>query len=203
MLTAAFDDGWNERARQRQSFTVSVPADGPAASPYDVYSPLKVRPGRYEIRVAAESGGRRGSVIGSIDVPDFEKEELSLSSIFVERTPAMAIKESLPAGVLPVVPTSARVFPQGDRVSVFVRIYQGGRKALMAVAVTTRIVNDRGDTSWEQRREIAVDDFRSSRASDYQLELPLDGLAPGKYLLALDAAAGQRRLSRSVRFEVQ
>lgn len=203
MLSAAFDDGWNERARQQQSFAVSVPADRFADLLYDVYSPLKVRPGRYEIRVAAETGGRRGSVIGSIDVPDFEKEELSLSSIFVERTPALAVKESLPAGLLPVVPTTARVFARQDRVSVFVRIYQGGRKALVPVTVTTRTVNDRGETSGEQRREIAVNEFRTSRSSDYQLELSLDDLAPGKYLFSLEASAGVRRLSRTVRFELR
>jgi hypothetical protein len=136
-------------------------------------------------------------------VPDFEKEELSLSSLFVERTPALSVKESLPAALLPVVPTSARVFVREDRVSVFVRIYQGGRKALVPVVVTTRAVNDRGDTSWEQRREVAVDEFRTSRSSDYQLEVRLDDLAPGKYLLSLEASAGVRRLSRTVRFEVR
>jgi VWFA-related protein len=203
ILIAAFDSAWKERGRQRQSFDLAASAANAGSFQYDVHSRFVLRPGRYEIRVAADSGGRRGSVMKSVDVPDFRDHELALSSVFIDRRPAAVVQADATRDLLPIVPTSARTFAGGGKVSMFVRVSQGGKKPAADVTVTTRIVDARDNVRHEQRAVVSADRFAPARTADHQVDLPLAQLEGGDYLLRVDAAAGAHKSSRDARFRVQ
>ena len=203
ILIAAFDGAWKERGRQRQSFDLAARAATAGTYQYDVHSRFALRPGRYEIRVAVESRGRRGSVLKGVDVPDFRDRELSLSSVFLARRPVVAIQPDAARDILPIVPTSARSFASGDKVSMFVRLAQGGKKAPVDVTVTTRVVDGRDSVRHEQRGVVSADRFTAGRTADHQVELPLAQLEGGEYLLQVEAVAGAHKSSGDARFRVQ
>ena len=98
-----------------------------------------------------------------------------------------------------------RCAPSGNAIGVaaFFQIYQGGTKALTPASITTRIVNDRDATVFEQTTELGAERFAPHRGADHSIELPLTRLPPGEYLLRAEAVAGTRRANGSARFSVQ
>src|SRR5437867_10420589 len=93
-------------------------------------------PGEYEIRVAAQNGDRSGSVFTHIDVPDFAKDQFSLSGLLIGAAmPGLTAQRDLFADLAPVVPTMVREFRPTAAVTSFLRIYQGGGKPVQAVRV--------------------------------------------------------------------
>ncbi len=203
VTAAAFDAQWTERGRYEQTFELPARSSELGSQLYDVHARLPLPPGRYEVRLAVESGGRTGSVMRDVDVPDFASEELSLSSVLLERTPAITIKNGVLEDVVPALPTTARTFAQSDRVTAFVRIYQGGKKTLAPSSLTTRIVDARDATVFEQTTDLGAERFARQRGADHAIELPLTRLAPGEYLLQTEAVAGTNRARGLVRFRVR
>ena len=204
VITTAFDANWVVRGSFKQllELTMSPKTDGEPQ--YEVLSRLSLRPGRYEVRVAAESGGRTASVFLDVDVPDFGREDLSVSGLVLERRPPsrMATTNVLET-LIPVVPTTIRAFAQADRVTAFLRVYQGGKHELLAPTIAARIIDSGNRTVSEESARLSAVDFSSARAADYRLELPLSRLAAGEHLLTIDVAAGKRVFRRDVRFSVK
>ena len=101
---------------------------------YDVLTRLDLAPGRYQLRLAAESTlfGKRGSVYYDVEVPDFSAEPLSMSGLALSLGGGAV---TMPAGafhpLVPFDPTSRRVFRSTDQVRAFVQVYQGGSGRLM------------------------------------------------------------------------
>ena len=204
LFAAAFDSGWKERGRHRQTMTIRSTKRDDSAVEFDVLSRLTLRPGRYEVRFAADRDGRTGSVILNVDVPDFYGNAVALSDILVERASApIAGDTRLLADVVPVTPTAAREFLGTDRVTVFARVYQGRGRVLQRAVVTARILDERGQSVFEKQAELDVEAFGSGRAADFRDGLPLAQLEPGRYLLTIEAEAGSQRARRNVRFEVR
>jgi hypothetical protein len=203
VTAAAFDTDWKERGRYDQSFDMPAPPSGTGGLQYDVHARLGLPPGRYEVRLAVECAGRTGSVFRTIDVPDFAKEALTLSSVFLERKPAVAIKNGVLEEILSAVPTAERTFVRDDHVTAFVRFYQGGGKDPLPVSIVTRIVNERDATAFERAMDLSGDEFTKDRSADRAIRLPLTDLPPGEYLLRIEAASGTRRASQFARFSVR
>jgi VWFA-related protein len=200
VLTAAFDA--QGRAVQSQTQTVGVMwrPDASGTMPYQVLSRLPLKPGRYEVRVAVDGADNaRASVYTFVDVPDFVKEKVALSGlVFGTSPPALTAPPDAFSALMPMVPTARRRFSAGDHVSAFLRVYQA--KELLPATIETRIV-DVSD------REVASDDttltpdrFAGGLGAGYRLDLPLDRLETGEYLLTIEATAGGRTARRSVRF---
>jgi VWFA-related protein len=170
---------------------------------YEVFSRLDLDPGRYHLRLAANIGGRTGSVLHDIDVPDFTDSALSLSGVALTATPAVpsAPKDRFLA-LIPVVPTARRQFEASDGVSALLRVYQGGRRALAPVAVRARVLDARSTAVFDSVRTLAATLFDRGRAADYHLDLPLANLQPGPYLLILEATMGKSQERRDVRFSM-
>ena len=72
----------------------------------------------------------------------------------------------------------------------------------MPVSLRVRILDARGGATRDQSLVFAEREFRARRA-DCQVDLPLDGLAAGEYLLEMTAAAGDEVAARKLRFAVQ
>jgi hypothetical protein len=51
--------------------------------------------------------------------------------------------------------------------------------------------------------ELAPAIFPEKRSADYQIDLPLARLAPGEYLLTINATLGKHEAKRDVRFAVK
>ena len=173
---------------------------------YEAVTPMTLKPGRYSIRAGAYRHGDHasGSVFGDVDVPDFANDPLSLSGLMVSTTPPTA---SSPAdalqGIVDVVPTAARVFDRGRRVSVFARVYQAAKRPPAPVPLTVRVVDAHDAVVFDNAETFAPDRFdASSHALNYSLELPMASLKNGEYLLTLQAGEGAAAVRRDVRFSV-
>ena len=173
--------------------------------PYEVVSRLALKPGRYEVRVALDGAANgRASVYTYVDVPDFAQQPLSLSGIVLAASPPIlsAPKEAF-GGLLPVVPTARRRFARSDRVTAFVRIYQQAGKPAQPADVTMRIVDGSDAVLSNQVATVTADSFAGNRGADYRVELPLERLAGGEYLVTIEATQGKSTARRGVRFTVQ
>jgi VWFA-related protein len=202
LVAAAFDTGWHERGVHRQ--TIEVTARSEPSSPSETITRLTLKPGRYEIRLAAESEGRTGGVVTNVDIPDFSKDVVMLSGILIERQPSGGVgNRELLRDLVPVIPTTVRSFRQADRVTAFVRVYQGGRRPVSSVPVLSRIVNEQNETVFEESQTLGAETFAGNRAGDYRLQLPLARLARGSYLLRVEASLGTTRASQDVGFVVE
>jgi hypothetical protein len=200
-LTAtAIDADAKSYGTQRQTMEVtSLP--GSRTSP-DLPSHLPLPPGRYMVRVAAESEGRTGTVFVDVEVPDFAKSPLSLSGLVLQRSSAARVAGKAIASLIPVAPTTVREFSTADQVTIFLRVYQGGKGRVVPVRMLARVTNERNNVASNQDTVIGVDDFGNTRSADYRVMLPVADLAPGHYILEIEAQSGARHLKRSARFAI-
>jgi len=171
---------------------------------YEILPRLTVPPGTYEIRVAVRTeGAPSGSVYTLVDVPDFSRSGVSLSGIVLDATPSVATApRDAYADLLPIVPTARRDFGASDRVSAFVRVYQGGSHALVPATLTTRIVDAKNEQITKSTRELDPSLFAKGRAFDHRFELPRN-LAAGEYLFTVGIAAAGKTAERALRFRVR
>ena len=201
-LTAlAFNDKWKEVASVTQRFMLP-PADD--RTPYsEAATRLNLPPGRYEIRAAIRSTAddRTGSVYGSITVPDFARDPLSLSGLAIERQSGGAGMNDDLAAVVPVRLTTIRVFAKSERAAVVARVYQRRGKPPALVRVVARIVDAENRAAYTSETTLDPSAFNAQQAT-YRLDLPLDRLAAGEYLLTLDASTTAASARRDLRFSV-
>ena len=204
VLVHAFDPEGRSRGSRTFDVQVALRATGGGEAKYEALARIDLDPGRYQVRVSAESASlsTTGSVYSELVVPEYRKDPVALSGVILAADPALpsAGQESL-GSIVPVAPTTQREFA-GHRGTTFVRVYQGGRTPLTSVPLTTRIVNEQGDAVFERTETLGSVRFDGARAADHRFELPLSGLAPGAYLLTFEAALGERSARREVRFVV-
>jgi VWFA-related protein len=197
VLTAAFDSAFKERATDRQTVELAEAHD---ERPVELQSRLTLKPGRYEIRVAAVGPEGAGGVFAQVDIPDFSKAPLSVSGLVLGH-PRDEASDVL-ADLVPVLPTARRVFSPANPVTAFLRVYQGGKDAPRPIQVHARILDAASRPVFDETRELGASLFKSARAADYRLELPLARLSAGEHLLTIEAMDRKVTLSRDVRFAV-
>jgi hypothetical protein len=191
VLARAFDAEGRVWGTRKLSVKLGLKAGGRRPVSYEMLPRLAVPPGKYEIRVAVQTeNGRSGSVYTFVDVPDFSRSGVSLSGIVLEATPAVAAAPpDAYVDLLPVVPTARRDFGASDRVSAFVRAYQGGSQALVPATLTTRIVDAKNEQITKSTRDLDPSLFTQGRAFDHRFNLPRN-LVSGEYLFTVGIAAG-------------
>jgi hypothetical protein len=104
---------------------------------------------------------------------------------------------------LPIVPTTARAFSASDRVTAFLRVYQGGSGMLKPVTMTAQVVDSRDQTAIRQVTTVTPEEFGKRRSADYSFVLPTSRLSPGEHLLTIDATLERRHQARAVRFTIR
>lgn len=174
---------------------------------HEFVSRLDLKPGRYSLRLAAKSAalGKAGSVFYDVDVPDFSRAALSLSGLVLSAAPGppAAPRDRL-ASLLPVTPTTRREFNRRDRVTAFLRVYHGGKAPPAPATLAVLVTDGRGATVLDAPQTISSDQFAANRAANFRFDLPLAQLAPGPYLLTVEAALSARATARrDVRFVVR
>jgi VWFA-related protein len=201
---AAFHDAWKPAGAAQQTVEVTqrVVSDDLHV---DIGSRLDLAPGRYEVRVALRSRAtsRTGSAYASVTIPDYAKAPLTLSGVVLHRGALRAPADAL-AGVVPVVPTTVREFSTAERVTAFLRIYQGGRQPVSPAQLITRILDDEDRAVFEETTAFGLAQFGTRHSAEHQLLLPLSGLKPGAYVLSFEATSSKRSAERrAIRFQVR
>ena len=171
---------------------------------------LDLPPGRYMLRVAARSAQTKavGSVVHAIDVPDFRTPPLAMSGIAIASGVAANIPTPTPPrdflDLLPVVPTPLRDFVGGDVLQVFTEFYTNAASVPYRIALSTTVSAD------DSRNVFTASDEREmvggGGAAQHAVNIPLSGLAPGRYVLRIDARAlltDGVTVSREVEFRVR
>jgi hypothetical protein len=206
IFTGAFDRDGQSPGWLHQTFDVSAGREPGGVLQYDTVARLDLRPGSYEIRVATghRAAARTGSVYTYVEVPDFTKAPLSLSGVVLEDAATVPVTPAdVFSAVIPLTPTAEREFAREDGVSAFVRVYQGGDGPLTPVAVRAKILDTRVGAAFDATSTLEPDRFGRARDADFRLSLPLERLAPGAYLLTVEAILGAHAARRDVRFTIR
>jgi hypothetical protein len=146
-----------------------------------------------------------GSVFYDIEIPDRAAHAITLSGVVLGSEPAEG--SPLPAafaGIVPIVPTTSRLFAQSQPISAYFQIYQGRDTPVAPATLAIRVLDDQGTARFAVDETIAADRFASNRAAEYRLKLPLETLVGGRYLLTIEARLGDRiSPKRDVPFSVR
>ena len=176
-----------------------------------VQSRLELPPGSYQLRVAVrESGGKTGSVFYDLFVPDFAKDPLSISGVVVTSMAAGAVPT---AGAIPEIgdalktpPTTSRVFSSADELSVLAEVYDNQGALSHSVDITASLkaegrVQVFSNSETRSSKELGG----ASGGYGYTNRIPLKGLAPGLYVLTIEARStlgGTDKVSRDVQIRI-
>jgi hypothetical protein len=170
-------------------------------------SRLDLAPDRYELWLTARDGrtNRVGSVFYDIDIPDRTTHAITLSGVVLGSEPvAGAPLPAALAGIVPIVPTTSRLFGQGQSIAAYFQMYQGRATPLAPVSLAIRVLDDQGAAKLATDETIGAERFASNRAADYRLRLPLETLTSGRYLLTIEARIDERiSPKRDVMFSVR
>jgi hypothetical protein len=205
-VSAFTPDGQPRGVVRQAAEVVLVPNRAEDTTRYEMLSRIDLKPGRYQLRVAAHRtiADTTGSVYAEVDVPDFAHDRLSASGVAMAMLPAVEVSpRDLLEPLLPIVPTAARVFARLGRATAFLRLYQGGNDALVPVALTTRVIDTLGRGLASETQTITADRFSTARGADVRFDVPLLSLPAGDYLLTFEAALDKHTVRRDVRFSVR
>jgi hypothetical protein len=140
-----------------------------------------------------------------VTVPAFAAAPLSLSNIVLAApSGTLTAPKDFLSPVLPIVPTARRDFARTDRFAAFFRIYQGSDRQdpLVPVQLQSTVVDAGDRVVATETRTLDAGQFANGRAADYYVVLPLATLAPGDYLLKVEAKMAPRVAGRAIRFVV-
>lgn len=174
---------------------------------------LTLAPGRYQLRVGArDAHGRFGTVFNDLVVPDFRKDPLMLSGLLLTATSANAAMTAQPDAaapkLLPAPATTRRTFSQADALTVFAEIYDNSsrpsRGSGRQIDTIVALLSESGQEAFSARDTISNPStvLRAGpstalgaggtglwTAYGFAREIPLRDLAPGHYLLRVEAKA--------------
>ena len=205
LVVSAYNTDGKAFGSTRLRADVTIRADATGLAEYEVLSRIDLKPGRYQLRMAANVGAlaTSGSLYYDVDVPDFSDAAVSLSGLLLSAVPApiVAPRDGL-RPLIPVVPTTRRAFKALDQAAAFVRVYQGGGRPLVTVPLRVQLRSEEDLLVMDRREELAAAAFSGSRAADVNVGLPLSRLAPGAYLLTIEATVGKTTAKRQSRFTV-
>jgi VWFA-related protein len=191
----------------QETTTIPLHASFGEAVRYDYAMRVRMPAGHRQVRVNASSSvlGKSGTVFADVDVPDFARSDLELSAVALGHVPDDD-HAPLPAvaGLLPIVPTTEREFSPAEKVSAFMRVFQAGAAEPGAVTIDARIYDAADRTKFSASTTLAPAAFSAGDSADYRLDLPLDALPRGPYLLSLSARApGGDPIRRDLLFRIR
>ena len=197
------------RSTERRQARV-VPRLGSGNLVYEVLSRVELPPGRYQLRLAAHtpSTGQSGSVFTDVTVPDFGRLGWSASGLVLSAARSIpSAPREVVAGFLPVVPTAARQFDRTDRIELFLRLYQRGRKEPASVDLTMSVTDRYGGVTMRDAWRVDHSAFLDAggdawQSADIRRPVSLSGLESGEHLLTITAAE-PAALERHLRFVVR
>lgn len=158
---------------------------------------IALAPGRYQLRVAARdsAGGQAGSVFYDLRVPDFKKDPLMVSGLLLTSLSAQqtvtAQHDAEAEKVLPAPATTRRTFAQNDVLGVLAEIYDNNpSRQARQIEMAARLIADSGREVFIARDAVpngGSDAARNWETFSFKREIPLKDVAPGRYLLRIEA----------------
>jgi VWFA-related protein len=151
---------------------------------------LTLPSGRFQVRAAAnESGsGAVGSVFSDVEVPDFDRAQLSISGLVLTTARAAAVPTARPEAalqkVLPAPPTTSRTFGSGETITAFFEVY-GPAISRSDVDVVTTVRGADGSTRF--RTEAKRSGSSTGDARGLVVPVVLSEVPPGIYTLTVEA----------------
>jgi hypothetical protein len=151
-------------------------------------------PGRYQVRVAAREhlGGRTGSVFCDLDVADVASAPLAISDLLV--TSSGATRTATPTStstigqLLPAPTTTSREFTAADTITAAASIYDNDPRAPHQVDVKATVLSDTGAEVFARDEHRDSQELAAAKGGyRWVVAVPLKGLAPGRYVLAVEA----------------
>jgi VWFA-related protein len=157
---------------------------------------LELAPGRYQLRIAARDtgGGRAGSVLHDLVIPDYDKAGLGMSDLLLAsqgavQTATTNVDEPLKQ-VLTVPPTVARAFSRADVLTVFAELYDNPKQDVAPVAVLTTMTDAAGRVVYRAEEALEGGAFESPRrAYPHSATIALKDVAPGTYIVRVAASS--------------
>jgi len=191
----ALSAGWTELdLTLRPETRERVTAHGVRANPR-----ISLPPGRYQVRIGARESvsGQTGSVFYDLEVPDFRKEQLMIGGLLmttpsVQQTPSIQ-PDPVVSKLLPAPATSRREFPSSDVLALYTEIYDNDTsRQARRIDVTVKLISEQGTDVVVSRDELENGATASGEKPweiyGYAKRIPLKELAPGRYVLRVEAA---------------
>jgi VWFA-related protein len=164
------------------------------AAGFRLITSIDLPPGRHQLRVAArEANARRaGSVLYDLEVPDFSKPPLEMSSIALTSqssgfTTTARPKDPL-AKLLPGPLTTFREFAQNDEIAVFAEVYDNNVAQAHKVDISLTVKAEGGTTVYQTREEHESAELSGSAGGyGFTTRFRLDKFSPALYVLRIEA----------------
>lgn len=160
---------------------------------------IALPPGRYQLRIGARQAGanRVGSVFYDLQVPDFAKTALMMSGLLLTAPSSDRLLTALPdpdpavSKLLRGAATSRREFARTDILSVLAEIYDNTKsRQSHQIDLATELLSETGSKVFSERDTLTNGaDGKAWSSYVYLRQLPLSGVAPGRYLLRVEAQA--------------
>jgi VWFA-related protein len=158
---------------------------------------ISLPPGRYQLRIGAREGvgGLTGTVFYDLEVPDFRKEKLMLGGMLLtaassQQTPSIQ-PDPIVSKLLPAAATSRREFPKDDILALYTEIYDNlSARQARRIDVAVRLLSESGTEVFVSKDELANAATPTEKPWEiygYAKQIPLKDVAPGRYLLRVDA----------------
>jgi len=174
---------------------------------------LDLPAGRYQLRVVVADSrpGRVGSVNYDLEIPDYWGQPLSMSGLVLSSsranaTPSANTDEEV-RRILPGPPTTARAFSGDEELALLAEVYDNQGAIPHRVDIVTTVQTNEGRVLFTHAEERSSSEFGGkSGGYGYTTRVPLKGLAPGLYLLRVEARSRLGRsptTTREVQFRIQ
>jgi hypothetical protein len=148
------------------------------------------------IGVRESGAGELGSVFYDLDVPDFTKGDIAMSGLLMTAASSRLLltpepDAMVPTTLLPGPATSRREFLQGDTLNLFAEVYDNTRGHRRDIEVVTTLLAETGTDVFRSTQSLSADRPGTAKNSSFQYSttIPLKDIAPGRYLLRVDASA--------------
>ena len=216
IATTAVAAGGNVIPGQRYQARLALRAETYARAKTEgirVMSQLELPPGRYQVRAAAGTPVRAGSVTHDIEVPDFGRQPLTMSGVSVTSEAArgaftVRTGELLPT-LLPGPPTATREFRAGDTITLYTEIYENLRNSAahtIDLKVDLRTDDGRVVSSTSEQRSSKELGGRRSGGYGFVAQVPLRDVEPGIYVIHVEAQqniSGRPTVARDIQIRVK
>ncbi len=165
---------------------------------FRVVTAVDLPPGRYSVRVAArESGGQVGSVVYDLEVPDFVKTPIVMSSIAITTASAGLAPTARPKvdplqNVMAGPPTTFRAFVPQDEMAAYTEVYDNTGGQPHKVAITAEVKDESGATVFQSREDRGSEELQGGRGGfGFAVRVPLKDFKPGLYVLRIAAVSSR------------
>lgn len=173
-------------------------------------SRLELPPARYQIRIGVHesNGGAVSTVPIDLEVPDFNQASFALSGLMLTTTAAPSLMTPKPdpllKDVFPLPPVATRAFTAGETIGVFAELYDRSAPSPhdVELRVSVRPAGG-GATVFTAGETKPMPASGATRTHGYKAEVPLKDVAPGNYILRVEAKSGTFMAHREVPITVR